>query len=62
MKLCEVMQSAKDKRTEVMFRAVKKKKNNPKESKTTRLGSFIDTFGGMDNYQNPMRAGKGFQI
>ncbi len=45
-----------------MFKAVKKKKNNPKDSKTTKLGSFIDTFGGMAGYQNPMRSGKGFQI
>lgn len=62
MKLCEVMQTANDKRIEIIFRAVKKKKNNPKKSKTTKLDSFIDTFGGMAGYPTGMEVGKGFQI
>lgn len=62
MKLCEVMQSAKDKKTEVMFKSAKKKKNNPKESKTTKLGSFIDTFGGMGGYPTGGEVGRGFQV
>ncbi len=62
MKLCEVMQSAEDKKTEIMFTATKKKKNNPKKSKTTKIGSFIDVFGGMAGYQTPAEVGKGFQV
>jgi len=57
MKLCEVMQSPEDKLTAVKFKAAKKKKNNPKASKTTKAGSFIDVFSGMAGYDSP--GGKG---
>jgi len=36
MKLYEVMTRPEDKRTEVMFGAIKKKKNNPRKSKTIK--------------------------
>ena len=43
----------------VKLKAVKKKKNNPIASKTTKLNSFIDVFGGMVGYTSPARRGKG---
>jgi len=43
--LCEV--SAEDKIILVKIGAAKKRKNNPKKSKTTKMNSFIDVFGGM---------------
>ena len=55
MKVCEVLAS--DKLISVMFKAIKRKKNNPKKSKTTKLDSFIDVFGGMAGYDSP--SGKG---
>lgn len=45
MKVNEVL--AADKLTLVKFKALKKKKSNPKASKTTRMNTFIDVFGGM---------------
>ena len=60
--LLEVMRAAKDKRTEALLKASKRKKNNPKNSKTTKLNSFIDVFGGMADYPNTNRSGKGFKV
>lgn len=48
MKVHEVL--AADKLILVKFVAIKKKKNNPIKSKTTKIGSFIDVFGGMAGY------------
>jgi len=44
---------AADKLIGIKFKARKKKKNNPAESKTTKMGSFIDVFGGMAGYSEP---------
>lgn len=49
MILSEVL-AAGDKMTLVNIKAAKKKKQNPKKSKTTKLGSFIDIFGGIAGY------------
>lgn len=54
--------SAPDKLTGVMFKAIKRKKNNPKNSKTTKMDSFIDVFHGIGGYDSPGKSGKGFQI
>jgi len=53
MKLCEVMLSPEDKAMEVKFHAKRKKKNNPVKSKTTKMNSFLDVFGGMAGYSSP---------
>ena len=55
MKVNEVL--AADKLIGVKFKAKKKKKNNPKASKTTRFNSFIDVFGGMAGYDKPGSGG-----
>lgn len=60
MKIYEVLAS--DKMVPIMLSAKKRKKNNPKRSKTTRLGSFIDMFGGMAGYPPASNTGKGFQV
>ncbi len=60
MKVYEVL--AQDKLTGVMFKAIKKKKNNPKKSKTTEIGSFIDVFGGLAGYDTPGEVGKGTTV
>lgn len=52
MILSEVL-TAGDKMTLVNIKASKKKKTNPKASKTTKLGSFIDMFGGIAGYPGP---------
>ncbi len=52
----------KDKLINVMFKAKRRKKNNSKNSKTTKLGSFIDVFHGIGGYDSPSEVGKGFQI
>ena len=57
MKVCEVL--ANDKLVGVMFKAIKRKKNNPKKSKTTKIGSFIDVFGGMAGYSTSDTDGQG---
>lgn len=36
----------------VLRKALKKKRTNPQASKTDRLSSFIDVFGGMAGYDN----------
>lgn len=59
MKVCEVLAS--DKLISVMFKAIKRKKNNPKKSKTTKLGSFIDVFGGMAGYATSDSDGQGYK-
>ena len=56
MKLFEII-SASDKRTRVKLHALKRKKKNPIESKTTSLNSFIDVFGGMAGYDSTSQAG-----
>jgi hypothetical protein len=48
---------ADDKLMGIKIKAKKKKKNNPTKSKTTKLGSFIDVFGGMANYPDTTSAG-----
>jgi hypothetical protein len=55
MKVNEILNetSASDKLTLVNFKALKKKKNNPKKSKTTRKNTFIDVFGGMAGLDAP---------
>jgi len=55
MKINEVL--ADDKLTIVKLKATKKKKNNPKKSKTTKIGSFIDVFGGMSGIGAPGSGG-----
>jgi len=57
MKVCEIMLSPEDKAMEVQFIARRKKKNNPKESKTTKMNSFIDVFGGMAGYSSTRSRG-----
>ncbi len=57
MKVDEVIGT--DKLIQVMFKAMKKKKNNPKKSKTTASNSFIDVFGGLAGYDNPSGGGEG---
>ncbi len=57
MKVCEVLGS--DKFIQTMFMAKRRKKNNPKKSKTTKMNSFIDTFGGMAGYSTPDTTGSG---
>lgn len=59
MKLCEVMLSPEDKAMEVKFHAKRKKKNNPIKSKTTKMNSFLDVFGGMAGYPTAAEVGKG---
>jgi hypothetical protein len=56
MKLDEVL-AADDKLAVVKLGALKKKKNNPVKSKTTKMNSFIDMFGGMAGYGNARSAG-----
>jgi len=48
-----------DKFIQVMFQAKRRKKSNPKKSKTTKMNSFIDTFGGMAGYSTPDTTGSG---
>ncbi len=55
MKINEVLPD--DRLTLVNIKALKKKKNNPKPSKTTKMNSFIDVFGGMAGYDSPDNAG-----
>ncbi len=64
MKVNEVLfeTSAADKLTGIMFKAIKKKKNNPRNSKTTKMDSFIDVFGGISGYESPMEVGKGSAV
>ena len=52
MRVDEVL-AADDKLTVVKLGALKKKKNNPVKSKTTKLNSFIDVFGGMAGISEP---------
>jgi len=59
VKVNEVL--ADDKLTLVNIIALRKKKNNPKPSKTTKMNSFIDVFGGMAGYGQPDKAGTGFR-
>lgn len=56
MKLNEVL-AADDKLTVVKIKAVKKKKNDPIKSKTTKMNSFIDVFGGMAGLDKTDSAG-----
>ena len=56
MKLNEVI-SADDKSKVMAIKAKRRKKNNPKPSKTTKLNSFIDVFGGMSGYDSPEQKG-----
>ncbi len=48
-----------DKFIQTMFMAKRRKKNNPKKSKTTKMNSFIDTFGGLAGYSTPDTTGSG---
>ncbi len=59
MKINEVLPD--DRLTLVNIKALKKKKNNPKPSKTTKMNSFIDVFGGMAGYGGPDKEGTGFR-
>ena len=56
MKLLEIL-SAEDKKIKSYLHALRRKKNNPKKSKTTSKDSFIDTTGGMVYYETPGSAG-----
>jgi len=52
MKLCEVIHAT-TKRSIIDIHAKKRRKSNPKKSKTTALTSNIDVFGGMVGYDDP---------
>jgi len=56
MKIDEVL-AADDKLSVIKIKAAKKKKANPIKSKTTKLKSFIDVFGGMAGISAPGSAG-----
>ena len=48
-----------DKLTAVKIHAKKRKENNPKVSKNTKIKTFIDVFGGMAGYSSPNAHGRG---
>lgn len=48
MKLVDLFNDSR--KGKVLLKALNRKKNNPKQSKTTKYNTFIDVFGGMVNY------------
>jgi len=53
MKVCDIF--VENKANLIKIRAKIRKKNNPIPSKTTKLSSFIDVFGGMAGYDDPSK-------
>lgn len=56
MKLKDISTLSKEEAS-LLFHLIKRRKNNPKQSKSSRMKSFIDMFGGMSGYNAPGGSG-----